>query len=798
MFIINRFIKNARSYKRIIAFLLVVAMVAVMWPGAAGKAKAGQRSEDSVHNFEDNRFVKEDGSVYIRMKDVTTTGAHVIFYKADPMEVSSRNYQPADSEIFYDGYMSFDRVEDDFFDEEIASCIDECLSLIPDENNLLADGRAKAVNFYLEPSGKVMHVRDTSEIFAGKPQVSGKYYYVPYYAHKGAGEEPTPTPTDVPGSVEDPAENPTEEPSSAPTKAPVPTNTPEPTDTQAPTQIPEPTDEPGTTKAPTPEDPPTEIQIIRVKEPDTLIRETEAFFEEEEWVHVEEVMEHMYVRLKGLAYVSGTRIGDGNKFEKYHNYDRYPTADQVLCDPNVVSDFSTVNGARKELLYNQPILQPDMKDMEILLYFDKDEGLGLAGLYLENDALTTTSVRLSTGEQTIAYKFDSIDWTEIGENTYSMVHTNTNGLVEMSGETDVQIGTNTGIANHISYHFQLGFSINGVIIADGTVTITGGGTEELTYRFGAAATEFQTTSNIDFEYGFVRSMFVKETEVIIPGREYNIYITHYADYGHIQDYQVYYAEYNSAYQEAENSPSMGNLTTRIYPVKQHQAVYNAWPDDTDPKDGSRPEGTPIPTPDPNGTWNNPSAGEDPEDGEVEENEGEDVEEGETEGGENEEEGDNPEEDIEEDTPSYEMPIDLIKYVEASSELQEASGTHEAGYLIDKDLSTAWVEGVSGTGVGESVTMYFTQEVTLTGMKIANGYFKSSDLYGKNGQIEKLLLVFEDGSSEYVTLTTDKMEEEYLEFDEAHTCNQVTFIIMEAKVGSKYSDTCVSELSLFMK
>ena len=78
---------------------------------------------------------------------------------------------------------------------------------------------------------------------------------------------------------------------------------------------------------------------------------------------------------------------------------------------------------------------------------------------------------------------------------------------------------------------------------------------------------------------------------------------------------------------------------------------------------------------------------------------------------------------------------------ASSVLSETLGDREYSYppenLFDSDASTAWVEGVPGTGAGESV-------VILTGMAVSelsliNGFAKSGTLFEKNNRVKEIRL-----------------------------------------------------------
>ncbi len=80
---------------------------------------------------------------------------------------------------------------------------------------------------------------------------------------------------------------------------------------------------------------------------------------------------------------------------------------------------------------------------------------------------------------------------------------------------------------------------------------------------------------------------------------------------------------------------------------------------------------------------------------------------------------------------------------ASSSLTETIGGRLYNYgpeaLFDSDLSTSWVEGSEGNGVGESVTVLTNRPVN--GLSLVNGFAESSKLFEQNGRVRDLKLTF---------------------------------------------------------
>jgi len=77
---------------------------------------------------------------------------------------------------------------------------------------------------------------------------------------------------------------------------------------------------------------------------------------------------------------------------------------------------------------------------------------------------------------------------------------------------------------------------------------------------------------------------------------------------------------------------------------------------------------------------------------------------------------------------------------ASSTLSPINGIYyNVSNLTDYDSSTAWVEGASGNGYGETVSFSYkgSQTAQIQGVEIVNGYAKSSTSFYDNGCVTQL-------------------------------------------------------------
>ena len=160
--------------------------------------------------------------------------------------------------------------------------------------------------------------------------------------------------------------------------------------------------------------------------------------------------------------------------------------------------------------------------------------------------------------------------------------------------------------------------------------------------------------------------------------------------------------------------------------------------------------------------------------------------------------------------------------------------YEYHNIQDNDLSTAWVEGVDGSGINEWVIIpidlngyYFSysagnqKEKLNISLKINNGFCKNAKTYFSNNRIKKgridiyevPILEFEDqrgtqaidspiNISKNEFLFADNSEEQLLDIpielsgnfiNDGHVFLFLKLTILEVYPGEKYDDTCISEL-----
>lgn len=141
-------------------------------------------------------------------------------------------------------------------------------------------------------------------------------------------------------------------------------------------------------------------------------------------------------------------------------------------------------------------------------------------------------------------------------------------------------------------------------------------------------------------------------------------------------------------------------------------------------------------------------------------------------------------------------------VYASTTLSEAGYDYNAWNVFDGNLSSIWVEGASGTGVGEYLEIQLPQEMVLTGGIIYTGFLQNEDLFWKNAAPAVLEISASGGSTTIDCSTFANSYSEawggcYFSLGDGLTHDGSIYVtIRGVREGWKYTDTCLSELTLY--
>ena len=126
------------------------------------------------------------------------------------------------------------------------------------------------------------------------------------------------------------------------------------------------------------------------------------------------------------------------------------------------------------------------------------------------------------------------------------------------------------------------------------------------------------------------------------------------------------------------------------------------------------------------------------------------------------------------------------------------GTYVASNLDDGALDTAWVEGATGSGAGQSVKMSSPSgsKMTVCEVQLMAGYTKSEDIYYKNARPKQVSLVTDSGKViAQVTLVDSYREVQSITFPAVST-SSLTLRIDSVYEGNKYEDCAISEMRCY--
>lgn len=141
---------------------------------------------------------------------------------------------------------------------------------------------------------------------------------------------------------------------------------------------------------------------------------------------------------------------------------------------------------------------------------------------------------------------------------------------------------------------------------------------------------------------------------------------------------------------------------------------------------------------------------------------------------------------------------------ASSILKETGYSYSESNLSDLNPATCWADGVQGNGVNESILFVSGKKQRVRGIAILPGFFKSEDLYYKNGAPSKIRVECDDEQvfTFEVTNTSWNFEGDllgnmcYFDFGEEVITDECKVTILAVKDGNKYDDCCITEMFLY--
>lgn len=171
---------------------------------------------------------------------------------------------------------------------------------------------------------------------------------------------------------------------------------------------------------------------------------------------------------------------------------------------------------------------------------------------------------------------------------------------------------------------------------------------------------------------------------------------------------------------------------------------------------------------------------------------------------NEMDADSGQSEQQEYAPAYSVYADYVDWsqysqvtpevVDATSYLQAESMDYVPGLAVDGNLATCWQEGVEGYGEGQDFFAKFATEFTPQYILIYNGQCTDEERYNKNGRIATLQI----SANDYVEVVAipDEMTPIAIKLNGWEAVSGISFKILSVYEGSKYQDTCLTELMFY--
>ncbi|MCV9950001.1 NADase-type glycan-binding domain-containing protein [Paenibacillus sp. BT-177] len=145
-----------------------------------------------------------------------------------------------------------------------------------------------------------------------------------------------------------------------------------------------------------------------------------------------------------------------------------------------------------------------------------------------------------------------------------------------------------------------------------------------------------------------------------------------------------------------------------------------------------------------------------------------------------------------DLMKYRKSIPAQRIVASSTLPDQAGNSYAARNIMDGNASTAWCEGVKGDGIGEWIKIDFGSVQELKGFELINGLAKSSNAFQVNNRVNRMKLEFSNGQT--LMIDNDFISNQFL--DKSIHTSFVKITIEAVERGTKYHDTCMSEIRFF--
>ncbi len=132
--------------------------------------------------------------------------------------------------------------------------------------------------------------------------------------------------------------------------------------------------------------------------------------------------------------------------------------------------------------------------------------------------------------------------------------------------------------------------------------------------------------------------------------------------------------------------------------------------------------------------------------------------------------------------------------------------YDASFTIDNALKTCWQDGIGGSdekgdGIGETLAYRFADKILLGEIDICNGNRSKASSYDQNNRLAEVVVHYFVGEDEVHQETMSLSDDQELEYEKHEIpdgilCDGVVIEIVKVYSGTKYHDTCMSEIQFY--
>jgi hypothetical protein len=127
--------------------------------------------------------------------------------------------------------------------------------------------------------------------------------------------------------------------------------------------------------------------------------------------------------------------------------------------------------------------------------------------------------------------------------------------------------------------------------------------------------------------------------------------------------------------------------------------------------------------------------------------------------------------------------------------------YHPSYVLDENAATAWVEGADGTGNNQSITLPLSplSSARALRLRVWNGYQKTKQLFARNAMPRRVRIAVLDQAGAEVTTREHELarvwgpQELIVEVPPKRGLSAVRLTIVSVHPGTKYNDTCISDI-----